>query len=127
MPPMNASRKSGSAIVNLKLNILGFHLAMPLLVATALGAPSVPPPPAELAPPKSVFIDRPDFGRDPFFPTSKRRGEVVSTNKFVEPVANFRDLALKGISNTKEKPLAIINNKTFEVGEEGEVRVNGLQ
>jgi hypothetical protein len=87
----------------------------------------VPPPPAEPAPPpKSVFIDRPDFGRDPFFPTSKRRGEVVRTNPIVEPVANFSNLALKGISNIKEKPLAIINNKTFEVGEEGEVRVNGL-
>ena len=74
-------------------------------------------------PPQSVFIDRPDFGRDPFFPKSKRRGAVVSTTPVVEPVANFGNLALKGISVSNERRLAIINNKTFEAGEEGEVRV----
>ena len=100
-------------------------------VLTAWAAPTTAPAPAppaeEVVPPKSVFIDRPDFGKDPFFPTSERRGKVttVRTNTF-EPQANFKDLALKGISTQKEKRLAIINNKTFEANEEAAVRVNGL-
>ena len=104
-----------------------------LLILAAAGsfaapkaAPTPAPTPAEvLPPPQSVFIDRPDFGRDPFFPKSKRRGAVVSTTPVVEPMANFGNLALKGISVNNERRLAIINNKTFEVGEEGEVRING--
>src|SRR6185436_15657132 len=101
-------------------------------VLTAWAAPSPAPAPAppaeEVAPPKSVFVDRVDFGKDPFFPTSTRRGKVttVSTNTIVEPQANFSNLALKGISTLKEKRLAIINNKTFEANEEAAVRVNGL-
>ena len=104
-----------------------------LLILAAGGsfaAPKVAPTPTPtvaevLPPPQSVFIDRPDFGRDPFFPKSTRRGAVVSTNRTVEPLANFENLALKGISVNNERRLAIINNKTFEVGEEGEVRING--
>jgi hypothetical protein len=115
---------------NLKSNLFTAFLAIPLLAAAAPAAPVATPaaatPVESPPPPKSVFVDRPDFGKDPFFPNSKRRGEVVATNRVVEPVANFSNLALKGVSNDKEKPLAIINNKTFEVGEEGEVRVNGL-
>ena len=99
--------------------------ALPLLALTALAAPNVTPPVEEASPAKSVFIDRPDFGRDPFFPTSIRRGKATPTNPIVEPVANFRDLVLKGISSNKEKRLAIINNKTFEAGEEAELRING--
>ena len=102
-----------------------------LVAAGSFAAPKTAPTPAPTAaevlpPPQSVFIDRPDFGRDPFFPKSKRRGAVVSTTPVVEPMANFGNLALKGISvNSFGQRLAIINNKTFEVGEEGEVRVNG--
>ena len=104
-----------------------------LLILAAAGsfaapkaAPTPTATPAEvLPPPQSVFIDRPDFGRDPFFPKSRRRGAVVSPNIPVEPTANFGNLALKGISVSNERRLAIINNKTFEVGEEGEVRING--
>ena len=98
-------------------------------VVTAWAAPTTAPaPPAEeVVPPKSVFIDRPDFGKDPFFPNSERRGKVTTARtNIVEPQANFRDLALKGISTQKEKRLAIINNKTFEANEEAAVRVNGL-
>jgi hypothetical protein len=98
-----------------------------LLTAWAAPTTTPAPPAEEVVPPKSVFIDRADFGKDPFFPTSERRGKVttVRTNTF-EPQANFRDLALKGISTQKEKRLAIINNKTFEANEEAAVRVNGL-
>ena len=101
-----------------------------LAAASSFAAPKVAPTPtptvAEVVPPpQSVFIDRPDFGRDPFFPKSTRRGAVTPTNPVVEPTANFGNLALKGISVNNERRLAIINNKTFEAGEEGEVRVNG--
>ncbi|HMJ66748.1 MAG TPA: hypothetical protein VK615_15510 [Candidatus Binatia bacterium] len=98
-------------------------------VLTAWAAPTTAPaPPAEeVVPPKSVFIDRPDFGKDPFFPASQRRGKVttVSTNPVVVAEVS-KDLILKGISTLKEKRLAIINNRTFEAGEEDSVRVNGL-
>lgn len=101
-------------------------LAAAASFAAPKAAPTPSPVPVEVVPPpQSVFVDRPDFGRDPFFPKSTRRGTVASTNPVVEPVANFGNLALKGISVNNERRLAIINNKTFEVGEEGEVRVNG--
>lgn len=102
-----------------------------LAVAAGFAAPKAAAPvpaPASvevLPPPQSVFVDRPDFGRDPFFPKSTRRGAVVSPNVPVEPMANFGNLALKGISVSNEKRMAIINNKTFEVNEEADIRVNG--
>jgi hypothetical protein len=108
------------------------HFAMAasavVFAVSALGAPT-PAAPAAIAPPaeeanKSVFVDRPNFGRDPFFPNSIRRGKPVETPNS-EPSANFNNLTLKGISGTPEKRLAIINNKTLEVGEEVELRVAG--
>ena len=109
----------------------GAVLASALLSLTLVGAPAPAPAPASApATPeepqviKSVFVDRPNFGRDPFFPNSTRRGRLVETNR-VEAVANFNNIVLKGISGTAEKRLAIINNKTFEVGEEGNLSVGG--
>jgi hypothetical protein len=102
-------------------------LAGTLLAASALAAPNPPNPPAataEVVIPKSVFVDRPDFGRDPFFPKSGRRVHIATTTT-VQPVANFDSIMLKGISTSSEKRLAIINNKTFEAGEEADVRING--
>src|SRR5215207_1296818 len=100
--------------------------------ATSLAAPARAPAPApsasvaEVIIPKSVFVDRPDFGRDPFFPKSERRGKVMpATTTTVQPVANFDSVALKGISVNNERRTAIINNKTFEAGEEGNIPVNG--
>jgi hypothetical protein len=73
---------------------------------------------------KSVFVDRANFGRDPFYPNSTRRKSLEPVPS--EPVVvNFGNLALKGVSGTAERRLAIINNKTFEVGEEAELRVSG--
>ena len=89
----------------------------------ASNVPATPKPVAEVVIPKSVFVDRPDFGRDPFFPKSTRRGQAVVTTTTTQPVGNFDSIALKGISVNNEKRLAIINNKTFEVGEEGDVPV----
>ena len=92
------------------------------------GAPTVPAPaasPDDGSPTKSVFVDRPNFGRDPFFPNSSRRGKLVEPT-VAQPVASFDNIALKGISGgAADKRLAILNNKTFESGEEGELRVSG--
>jgi hypothetical protein len=74
---------------------------------------------------KSEFINDPRFGKDPFYPKSIRRnGMPVIPN--TDPVLpNAPDLTLKGISGSREKPLAIINNRTFAVGETAEMRVKG--
>jgi len=89
--------------------------------APAAAAAAAPQEPQHI---KSVFVDRPNFGRDPFFPNSSRRGRIVQ-DTVVEPMANFNNIVLKGISGTVEKRLAIVNNKTFEVGEEADLRIGG--
>lgn len=81
--------------------------------------------PAEPEIPTSVFINpaTPREGRDPFFPNSKRHVKttvIIATNA---PVA-IAELELKGISGSADRPLAIINNRTFEPGEEGTVVCN---
>ena len=73
---------------------------------------------------KSVFVDRPNFGRDPFFPNSERRGKLPQ-DIVTEPVANFNNITLKGVSGTSENRLAILNNKTCAAGEEIELRISG--
>jgi hypothetical protein len=66
-----------------------------------------------------VLPANPKEGRDPFFPTSTRPYEdAVSKN----PVAgDLTALVLKGFSGTPDHRLAIINNHTFGVGDEGDV------
>ena len=77
-------------------------------------------------PPKSVFNNpaNPQQGKDPFFPQSTRRlpapPQVVSHGATNQPVV-VADLELKGISGAANRRLAIINNRTFETGEEGEI------
>jgi hypothetical protein len=66
----------------------------------------------------------PPEGVDPFFPRSKRPYQgtilpIVATT--LEPVTVAVDLKLKAISGLPEHRLALINNHTFEAGEEGEV------
>ena len=63
-------------------------------------------------------------GRDPFYPTSAR---ILAEAKPVDPEQSFEpvELVLKGISGTKRRPLALINNRTFTVGDEQEVGVAG--
>lgn len=86
--------------------------------------------PATPEAPKSVFLNpaKPEDGKDPFFPESKRhrpppapvKQEVA---KAAPPVVEV-ELELKGISGTPERRLAIINNNTFEAGEQAEVATN---
>jgi hypothetical protein len=54
-------------------------------------------------------------GRDPFYPSSTR---VIAASRPIEKAGpGPATLELKGISGTSEQPLAIINNRTFAVGE----------
>jgi len=74
---------------------------------------------------QSVFImpKAKQEGVDPFFPRSNRPyfGTPVPVVPTPEPVAVAVELKLKAISGLPEHRLALINNHTFEAGEEGEV------
>ena len=76
-------------------------------------------------PPKSVFRipASPEEGRDPFFPQSALRKPEVIRSPVAAPPA-IAELELKGISGPADHRLAIINNRTFEPGEEGTVLSN---
>lgn len=100
----------------------GFLLLLLCLPAARAAQPVIVAPPEAAPLPKSVFMDDPQFGKDPFFPASTRRGaQILKTSATVV----IPDLTVKGISGTKERRLAIINNRTFEVGEEAELKVSG--
>jgi hypothetical protein len=72
---------------------------------------------------KSEFNDDPRFGKDPFFPTSnRRRGQAGPTTV---PIPVVTELTLNGISGSRKEPLAIINYRTFAVGESAQMRVKG--
>ena len=73
---------------------------------------------------KSEFTDDPQFGRDPFYPTSQRRRGQRTVTPILTPDAPVTELTLKGISGSVQRPLAIINNRTFAVGESADMKVN---
>ena len=96
--------------------------------APAPAAASVQPPvsPGASAGFVSVFNVAPGYGKDPFFPKSTRlsggKGTTI-TNSTTASGELPSGMVLNGLSGTKEKPLAIINNRTFAEGEESEIRV----
>ena len=77
--------------------------------------------PAEVVVPKSIFVDDPKIGRDPFYPKSTRRTEKVAPGQPV--LAPITQLSLKGISGPANRRFALINNQTIGVGETASVRV----
>jgi hypothetical protein len=81
--------------------------------------------PADLEPPKSVFhvpTSPQDPAKDPFFPQSTRlRKSAVVTTPTTNHTTVFVELELKGISGAVDRRLAIINSRTFGVGEEGDL------
>lgn len=106
-------------------------LLVALFFCLASLAAAQPPAAAKAAsaspePPKSVFRipASPQEGRDPFFPQSAlRKPEVIRSPVVAAPPA-IAELELKGISGAVDHRLAIINNRTFELGEEGTVLCN---
>jgi hypothetical protein len=90
--------------------------------------PATAPSTNEVVAAQSIFVipTSPQEGRDPFYPRSTRiyAAQVVAvpTNQTTAVAAPVSlDLRLNGISGTAAQPLAIINNRTFGVGEQGEV------
>jgi hypothetical protein len=69
---------------------------------------------------QSVFIlpTNPREGRDPFYPESTRTIEAAAV---ASHTVEITDLKVPGISGTPGHLLAIINNHTFGVGDEGDV------
>ena len=102
-------------------------LGLLLVAGTARSAPqpaAATPPAAPVVAEKSVFADTPGFGRDPFFPNSKRR-QHVATPKTIVAGELPSTIVLKGLSGTTQKRLAVINNYTLAEGEETEIRAGG--
>jgi hypothetical protein len=112
-------------------------LAVAIVVAACPAQAGQTPAPAPKAPgapatttntaviPQSVFLVPrvKEEGRDPFFPASVRvygTATITPSVTNVQPVFNL-DIRLKGFSGPLDHRLAIINNHTFEVGEEGDV------
>jgi hypothetical protein len=97
----------------------------PVKTPSASPAPASTPVVTEI--PRSIFVvpTSERQGRDPFFPHTTRLFAVAPTGntnivRTKQPSVAV-ELALKGISGTPDRPLAIINNQTFSVGEEGDV------
>lgn len=100
---------------------------MLLLSASPMLSVSAAPPAADVpqaAATRSIFImpANPKQGRDPFFPESPRPYEAqIVAGRAVEITA----LRLVGVSGPPNHRLFIINNRTFAVGDEQDVRTPG--
>ena len=116
-----------------RIAIVSCSLVFAAATAASQGKTAPAPPKPAAAPqaepetPQSVFIlpANPKEGRDPFFPNSQR---VPSTTPVVKPTTNTTHkvvLVLNGISPSSEKPLAMINGKTFAKGEDQDVPLGG--
>ena len=105
--------------------ILIAYLCLPAVRAQNPSLPKVDTIPGHASPHVSVFTATAGFGRDPFFPKSTRFAPkaVIKTNDPLPAGELPPGMVLKGISGTKDRPLAIINNRTFAAGEEAELRI----
>jgi len=125
-PPLRAWTLLLAAVV-LGLTLFATRAAQTPAAPSGHVRPAAAAAPAEPEPAKSVFRipATPQEGRDPFFPqsTRTRRPVVVPTASNAAPVV-IAELELKGISGPMGHRFAIINNRTFETGEEGEVSTN---
>ncbi len=91
--------------------------------AKALAPVPGPAAPAHVEIPQSVFNvpSSPKEGRNPFFPRSTTAAPVINPKT---PVDNS-SIVLNGITSPPKRT-AMINGRTFEAGEEGEIRtLNG--
>ena len=79
--------------------------------------------------PKSVFVNDPTIGVDPFFPASKRRLDALPkpmvTNVLVQINTVWERLKLKGMSGAEGQRLALISGYTLAAGEIAEVKCDG--
>ena len=94
------------------LDSYGAPTNAPAIVVETKGLPA-----SEAVFPKSEFNER--AGKDPFFPYRVLNPVVTTTAP--TPSEAGRLLALNGLFGTANRPLATINGRPFEAGEEGEV------
>ena len=82
--------------------------------------------------PKSVFVNEPATGVDPFFPTSRRRLDALPrptiTNAVVHASTStiWERLKLQGMSGLEGQRLALINGATVAVGEIADIKCDGI-
>ena len=88
--------------------------------ATVTAADKTMPAPVKIS---SIFVMPAGTkdGRDPFFPESTRAFEAMIAATQTNRTAEITSLKVPGISGTAGNLLAIINNHTFAVGDEGDV------
>jgi hypothetical protein len=117
--------------VFMKVSALVFALVwVPTFVHAATEAPKVTNkmPVARLVPevpiPQSLFVipAQPSEGRNPFFPQSVVH-TVVPAKVTKDPSFDWSVFVLNGITSPPKRT-AMINGRTFEANEEGEVRLN---
>jgi len=116
----------GRALVCVAAGILGVALGVQAgppqktspLPATATNAPAL-----EAPIPRSEFNNDLAQGKDPFYPRSTRHALTASTPK--ERVLDVSQLKCNGISGGAGSRVAIINNRNFAAGEDGEVTTPG--
>lgn len=102
-----------------------------VLAATAADKPAAtskiaPAKPALPVPARSVFTQPSSNreGRDPFYPESTRAFENAQPVSGAHTV-ELSNLTIKGYSIVRGRPMVIINNHSFMVGDEGDVLVVG--
>jgi hypothetical protein len=77
---------------------------------------------------KSVFEDDPKTAKDPFFPSSTRLAKKIAPGgKAIPTMQSLIDLHLRGIIGSPGKYIAMINDKTFAVGDKSQVLVGPNQ
>ena len=97
--------------------------AMFMAISPATADPAVTPVAAAPQVKRSVFTlpASPKDGRDPFFPSSTRPYEGIPVPG-VKSVTDIHSFTIQGFSGVAPRLLVIINNVTFGVGDEAEVR-----
>jgi hypothetical protein len=105
---------------NIFLNLAAALLPMAMVGLSPLkAAPSVLS--TDTNAPQSVFVmaDSPKEGRDPFFPSSMRPYRDRPTP---DGSSELSDLKIEGITRARGHVFVIINNETFGVGDENDVK-----
>jgi hypothetical protein len=72
---------------------------------------------------KSVFDDDANSTKDPFFPKSRRRLAKASSGRPAHEAPRMADLHFRGVIGSPGRYIAMINDKTFAVGEKSQVLV----
>ena len=79
--------------------------------------------------PQSLFLipANPREGRNPFFPQSIAPTPAITTPRPPNATTDFSSIVLNGITSPPKRT-AMINGRTFEAGEEGDIKLpNGVR